>query len=499
MRRESTTRDSETQWEEVAPLLDDHVLRLGKKDQEAILLRFYERKSLAEMGEAMGLSEKAAQKRVQRAVGKLRWMLGKKGVKGTAEGLSAVLVGNVVGKMPEGLLQKVMAGIGGGGAGNGTAEVIAKGALKMMVLAKVKVAAAVVGVVLAGVAVAGLFAQSSAPKDGIAATPPATQVTVAAEPVSIKGAEQIQFLVDGMNANLALLDSYRAEVSATVNMESTPGTPHIDITKKSVWLQKGDRYRQDTNMEQRVDGKLPPIQKDGILPQRYSERAFSGDVTLEYVPKQKYAAIRTPAASNIRLQPEREQGEPLYWGVRLMGQSLGDIARGQFPGKRPEDNGFSVKNTIEWVGKREYQGRGVDVVKTSQRWSISPGEQVTIYREIYVDPQRGFTIPYATGEFERNGSRERVELIETECMQSGNGAWVPRKTKYKWFGVSETTVSVDSFVPNPSISDQDLKVKLADGTNIDDHIVDTQYQYGLGTEGTDLTESQQLLEKVVKQ
>ena len=39
-----------------------------------------------------------------------------------------------------GLVEKVMAGIGGG-VGNGTAGLIAKGAMKMMVMAKVKVAA----------------------------------------------------------------------------------------------------------------------------------------------------------------------------------------------------------------------------------------------------------------------------------------------------------------------------------------------------------------------
>ena len=97
MRPESITRDSEAQWEEVAPLLDDQVLHLGKKDQEAILLRFYERKSLAEVGEAMGLSEEAAKKRVQRAVGKLREKLAGKGVEVEAGSLGAMVLAHAAG------------------------------------------------------------------------------------------------------------------------------------------------------------------------------------------------------------------------------------------------------------------------------------------------------------------------------------------------------------------------------------------------------------------
>ena len=160
MRPESILNaDSDAQWEEVAPLLDDQVLHLGKKDQEAILLRFYERKSLAEVGEAMGIGEEAARKRVERAVGKLREKLSGKGVEVEAGSLGAMVLAHAAeGGGAAGLAEKVMAGIGGG-AGNGTAGLIAKGAEKMMVWAKVKVAALVVGVVLAGAGAVGIGAQ----------------------------------------------------------------------------------------------------------------------------------------------------------------------------------------------------------------------------------------------------------------------------------------------------------------------------------------------------
>ena len=136
MRSEVTSMEAD--WEQIAPELEAAVGKLGKKDQEAILLRFYERKSLAEVGESLGLSEKAAQKRVERAVGKLREKLSGKGVEVEAGSLGAMVLAHAVEGGAAGLVEKVMAGIGGGG-GNGTAGLIAKGAMKMMVWTKVKV------------------------------------------------------------------------------------------------------------------------------------------------------------------------------------------------------------------------------------------------------------------------------------------------------------------------------------------------------------------------
>jgi RNA polymerase sigma factor (sigma-70 family) len=42
--------------------------RLSQTDRDAVVLRFLEEKSLADIGQALGLSEDAARKRVQRAL-----------------------------------------------------------------------------------------------------------------------------------------------------------------------------------------------------------------------------------------------------------------------------------------------------------------------------------------------------------------------------------------------------------------------------------------------
>ena len=59
-------------WQEIEPLLDDAMNSLGEDDRAALLLRFFENKSLREVGTALGVSDDTAQKRVTRALERLR-------------------------------------------------------------------------------------------------------------------------------------------------------------------------------------------------------------------------------------------------------------------------------------------------------------------------------------------------------------------------------------------------------------------------------------------
>ena len=59
-------------WPQIVPLLDDAMGRLGEKDRNAVVLRFFEGKSFQEIGAAFGVSENAARKRADHALEKLR-------------------------------------------------------------------------------------------------------------------------------------------------------------------------------------------------------------------------------------------------------------------------------------------------------------------------------------------------------------------------------------------------------------------------------------------
>ena len=56
------------------------MLELKDSDREALLLRYFERRSMAEVGSRLGLSENAARMRVERALERLRERLTRRGV-----------------------------------------------------------------------------------------------------------------------------------------------------------------------------------------------------------------------------------------------------------------------------------------------------------------------------------------------------------------------------------------------------------------------------------
>src|SRR3954465_12059118 len=77
---EMQTLEQHDQWKDVAPCLDDAMTKLGKVDRDAVLLRFFQNRSLREVGETLGMTEDTAQKRVGRAVEKLRKFFWKRGI-----------------------------------------------------------------------------------------------------------------------------------------------------------------------------------------------------------------------------------------------------------------------------------------------------------------------------------------------------------------------------------------------------------------------------------
>jgi RNA polymerase sigma factor (sigma-70 family) len=80
-------------WRDVEPVLDEAMQRLSNPDRDALVLRFFQNASLREVGESLGITEDAAQKRITRALDKLRTALTSQGVTCTATVLATTLVG----------------------------------------------------------------------------------------------------------------------------------------------------------------------------------------------------------------------------------------------------------------------------------------------------------------------------------------------------------------------------------------------------------------------
>src|SRR5947209_3522178 len=75
-----TNGNSASVWEGLAPLLEKAMQQLKPIEQDALLLRFFEGKSLREVGQALNMSDDAAQKRVNRALATIRAYFVRNGV-----------------------------------------------------------------------------------------------------------------------------------------------------------------------------------------------------------------------------------------------------------------------------------------------------------------------------------------------------------------------------------------------------------------------------------
>ena len=96
-------------WEHIAPHLDAALGELAEADRDALLLRYFERKSAREMAQTLGVSDEAAQKRVNRAVERLRKCFAERGVTVGASGLAVVISANAVQAAPAGLAATISA------------------------------------------------------------------------------------------------------------------------------------------------------------------------------------------------------------------------------------------------------------------------------------------------------------------------------------------------------------------------------------------------------
>ncbi|HEY1172255.1 MAG TPA: sigma-70 family RNA polymerase sigma factor [Verrucomicrobiae bacterium] len=107
--KELLSAENDASWEDIAPHLDAALGDLSEPDRDAVMLRYFERKSAKEMAQTLGISDEAAQKRVSRAVDRLRDSFAQRGVKIGASGLVLLITANAVQAAPAGLVLTISA------------------------------------------------------------------------------------------------------------------------------------------------------------------------------------------------------------------------------------------------------------------------------------------------------------------------------------------------------------------------------------------------------
>ncbi len=186
MTQAKTTMENDRYWEEIRGCLEDSVARLGRHDQEVILLRFYRQLTHSELASTLGIDEDAARKRVARALIRLRDRLGS----GTPAILSTALLTRGVTAAPVSLISSISSG-----SHSLAAISICKGVKDMMRFARLKLTAMVLAVVLVPVLVcAAILLQTSdspvppgqpAPIVPVAASTPKLPFTISADTTRI--------------------------------------------------------------------------------------------------------------------------------------------------------------------------------------------------------------------------------------------------------------------------------------------------------------------------
>ena len=185
------TTEGDAAWDRMAPVLDEVLCGLSDKDRDAIALRFFEQRSFREIAEKVGTSEDNAQKRVSRALGKLRAGFARRGVVVPAALVGAAITTRAVHAAPGHLVASATSAVTAGAAAGGGASTLAKLALDALERARARAlalrGAAVLLMLLVALLALHQFKLSSSPPPAgrlrLAAEQPAAQ-PVAAAPVA---------------------------------------------------------------------------------------------------------------------------------------------------------------------------------------------------------------------------------------------------------------------------------------------------------------------------
>ena len=133
----SAPEPADPRWAELVPVLDDAMHALGETDRAAVVLRFFEQRTLQEVGAALHLTKSAAHMRIDRALERLRVLLLRRGVKSTTSGRAAALLVGATASAPAGLAASITTTVIQATATTGATALIAQTA-RIMATTKLK-------------------------------------------------------------------------------------------------------------------------------------------------------------------------------------------------------------------------------------------------------------------------------------------------------------------------------------------------------------------------
>ena len=282
------TSEPDAAWERIAPLLDEALVGLRDKDRDAVVLRFLEKKSLREVGQALGTSEDNAQKRVTRALDKLRRFFGRRGQTIPVIALAGVLTANSVSAAPGGLSAAITAAVlVKGGVAALSVAALCETTLQALARARFRMLALRSAAVLVIAASASLVVQNRQPESS--SSQPQFQVAAAAQPNPSTAT----------SASLAAASTAPQPGGRRFAFRAVDATNDAPLSGVKLTLREVAEYPNRTTSEFVTDrngfGLLPPasgdqknwgyqleVFMDGYVPKYVSWSASQGDVFSEF-------------------------------------------------------------------------------------------------------------------------------------------------------------------------------------------------------------------------
>lgn len=484
--------DSDRMWHQVSGHLDQAVASLSERDRSAILLRFYEARSVRDVSGRLGISEDAAKKRIGRAVEKMRRFLLKRGVGVAGVGLMALLSEKTVEAAPAMLGASVLKTVRLAASGTGTLPELVRQILAARRMLAWKVTGAVFVVSIA----TGLTALRIASRNEPAAPGPMTGVAATAEQAEVKAEPASPITNQGHSVPL-VEDDLKIKIIRSLDRQASALDRvavryHIEVAQE---MPPEEIEARAAEVRQRLglqDTRPPGIRLAPLPVLVECVWVRSNDV--EYLETFEHNVGGQVLHQKRLVSAERTilwRAPDNLWSPRLKG----DFARvlittnrgaGWVPGWRfarfygEDERGNAVAETLrgtDWVPARVDTASGKHIHKLRET-----GPWVDNYTEMGFDEDRGYSPVSRTIVA---GGKTNLDWTVEDSREVAPGVWLPLRITDQnfWPQTGEPLTVFDITVDDIKVSEEvpanAMELQWDPGSLVVDEIKGVQYREGL--------------------
>lgn len=316
----------EPSWERLRPILDSAIDELPEADRDAVVLRFLERRPFAEIGAALRVSEDAARMRTERALDKLRTLLGRRGITSTAAAVGAALWGQPLISAPAGTAAALAAGaLAAAASGAGGASLISLMTTKPIVVASLVALASFGGGTYYGIS-----------RSFSAAPPPPLEIPEQSRTIASlrRDNQSLKADVDRLAADTTRLSAAYAGLAARAAAQKG-APPRVSIGQKQQSILNNLRQIEAASAQYNLEvGRPANSVHDLVGEDKYIRRLTPLDgedyTNLSMVPGQPLS-VSSPNGLNVTYDPSggnttKPEWTPEEQHVQDLGQKVGPSA-----------------------------------------------------------------------------------------------------------------------------------------------------------------------------